>query len=225
MNQVKLKNDTILPVEVLTKNDLSELKLLQSKVYDSLSNQAFLQPLTEEDFGAILEGNGIVVGVRSAGRLIAFRAMMDPGDDPEHLAEDAGIPKEEWSTVLYSEITNVDPEFQGNGLQRQLGSIVFNEVDTNKYHYICATVAPYNIASIKDKLALGMHIAALTVKYGTLTRYIMLKNLKNDAKQAANDTRIVSMGAIEEQQQLLKEGWIGTSIQEDKEDWTVVYEK
>ncbi|MDW0110248.1 GNAT family N-acetyltransferase [Sporosarcina aquimarina] len=225
MNQVKLKDGTNLPVEVLTIEDLPEVKQLQAKVFESLANRAFLQPLEEEDFLNILGGNGVVIGVRSGGRLIAFRAMLDPGEDPEHLAKDARIPKEEWSTVLYSEITNVDPEFQGNGLQRQLGTIVFNEVDTNKYHYICATVAPYNIASIKDKLALGMHIAALSIKYETLTRYIMLKNLKKDVEKAANDTRKVSMGAIDEQQQLLKEGWIGTSIHEDQEGWTVVYQK
>ncbi|MBD7907818.1 GNAT family protein [Sporosarcina gallistercoris] len=225
MNSVTLKDGTSLPVVKLTKSDLPEIKLLQTKVIEHLTDKTFLQPLTDEEFEYILEGNGVLVGVHAEGNLIAFRALLDPGDDPEHLGEDAGIPQEQWSSVLYSEITNVDPAFQGNGLQRQLGKVVMEEVDTEQYTYVCSTVAPFNIASIKDKLELGMHIAALRVKYETLTRYIMMKNLATEAAVTNNDPIEVGMGETTEQQKLLQAGWIGTSIQLREEGYTVTYKK
>lgn len=225
MTTVTLKNGASLPVMKLTKRDLPAIQKLQTKVIEHLSEKDFLQPLTDEEFITILDGNGLLVGVRAEGELIAFRALLDPGEDPEHLGEDAGIPKEQWSSVLYSEITNVDPEFQGNGLQRQLGKIVMDEVDTDQYKYICTTVAPFNIASIKDKLELGMHIAALSVKYGTLTRYIMMKNLVTGVSVTDEDSIEVGMAETSEQQKLLKAGWIGTSIQSCGEGYTVIYRK
>ena len=30
------------------------------------------------------------------------------------------------------------------------------EVDTKQYHYVCATFAPFNIASLKDKFSYGL---------------------------------------------------------------------
>ncbi|REB06438.1 GNAT family N-acetyltransferase [Sporosarcina sp. BI001-red] len=225
MKQVTLKDGTSLPVIKLTESDLPEITQLQTKVIEHLSEKTFLQPLTNEDFKYILEGTGVLVGVRAEGNLIAFRALLDPGEDPEHLGKDAGIPHELWSSVLYSEITNVDPAFRGNGLQRQLGKIVMEEIDTNQYKFVCTTVAPFNIASIKDKFELGMHIAALSVKYETLTRYIMMKSLVTEV-MVSDDTSIeVGMGENEEQQKLLQSGWIGTSIQACEEGYTVVYRK
>ncbi|WP_025786263.1 hypothetical protein [Sporosarcina sp. D27] len=225
MKKVTLKDGTSLPVIKLTKRDLPEIIQLQTKVIEHLSVKTFLQPLTDEEFEYILDGNGLLVGVRAEGNLIAFRALMDPGEDPEHLGEDAGIPKEQWSSVLYSEITNVHPEFQGNGLQRQLGKIVMEDVDTDQYKYVCATVAPFNIASIKDKFELGMHIAALSVKYETLTRYIMMKNLVDDVSVVNGDSIEVGMGETAKQQELLEAGWIGTSIHEYDEGFVVIYKK
>ncbi|MGG0644865.1 GNAT family N-acetyltransferase [Sporosarcina gallistercoris] len=225
MNIVTLKDGTTLPVVKLTTSDLPEIMRLQAKVIEHLSDKNFLQPLTDEEFEYILEGNGVVVGVRAEDNLIAFRALLDPGEDDEHLGKDAGIPQKQWSSVLYSEITNVDPAFQGNGLQRQLGKIVMEEVDTEQYTYVCSTVAPFNIASIKDKLELGMHIAALSVKYETLTRYIMMKNLLTEVTVTNDDPIEVGMGETIEQQKLLQAGWIGTSIKVSDGGYTVLYRK
>ncbi len=225
MKDVLLKDGTQLSVEPLTANDIREILQLQNIVLDSLSEKNFLQPLSEEEFLNILEGNGLIAGVRDDGRLIAFRALLDPGDDPEHLGADTGIPKLLWPAVLYSEITNVHPDYQGNGLQRQLGHSVMETVDTRRYHYICTTVSPFNIASIKDKLELGMHIKALTVKYGSLTRYVMMKDLTKDMPSAHNNWLDVGMEDSETQMRLLQQGWIGVSICQSAGGWMVRYVK
>ncbi|WJY27871.1 MULTISPECIES: hypothetical protein [Sporosarcina] len=225
MKTVKLKDGTRLPVELLTINDLPDIKRLQEEVIGGLAEKAFLQPLTDEEFICILEGNGIIAGVRAGARLIAFRALLDPGEDPEHLGRDAGIPSDEWQSVLYSEITNVSPDYQGNGIQLQLGRIVLDTVDTDRFNYLCTTVSPFNIASLKDKLALGMHIASLTVKYGNLTRYVMLKYLAGELELADDDPVDLPMEDTQAQQEILGAGWIGTAIHEEGGTWMVRYHK
>ena len=45
--------------------------------------------------------------------------------------------------------------------------------EDSKYDYVCCTVAPFNIPSLKDKFAQGMAIAALKEKYGGSLRYVL----------------------------------------------------
>ena len=172
-----LKNGYEITIRRLEADQLDEILTLQRKVIESLSTGSFLQPLTEEEFSYILNGKGLMIGAYYHEQLIAFRAMLEPELDEEHLGKDAGLPRNEWPLVLYSEITNVDPDFQGNGLQVLLGELIMKEVNPQRFRYICTTVAPFNIASLKDKFAHGMQIVALKVKYGDLLRYILMKDL------------------------------------------------
>ena len=45
--------------------------------------------------------------------------------------------------------------------------------ENSKYDYVCCTVAPFNIPSLKDKFSQGMEIAALKEKYGGSMRYVL----------------------------------------------------
>lgn len=87
MNQVTLKDGSLLLVEKQTIKELDELKQFQTKAFESLTEKRFLQPLTAEEFIYILNGKDLLLGVRSEGKLIAFRALLDPIDDPEHLGK------------------------------------------------------------------------------------------------------------------------------------------
>ncbi|MBO1911243.1 hypothetical protein J4G37_41435, partial [Microvirga sp. 3-52] len=128
--------------------------------------------------------------------------------------------------VLYSEITNVDPTFRGNNLQVILGKIILGEVDKTRYRYICTTVAPFNIASLKDKFAHGLRIVSLKRKYGNMLRYILMKDLSLESSGTSTlDSRYVPMADTEEQQQLLKDGWIGFDIEKRNDGWFVRYKK
>ena len=71
---------------------------------------------------------------------------------------------EQLDSVVYQEITNVLPNYRGFGLQKRLGAIVMELLDASPYTHVCATVAPFNIASLKDKLSQGMVIGALKNK-------------------------------------------------------------
>lgn len=226
IKQLLLKNGKEIEIRHLSVKNLNEILLLQQKVIDALTTDSFLQPLSDEEFSTILNGNGLMIGAYFDNVLIAFRAMLEPELDDEHLGKDAGLPESVWPQVLYSEITNVDPEFRGNNLQVLLGEIIFGAVDKTRFRYICTTVAPFNIASLKDKFAHGLEIVSLKRKYGNMLRYILMKDLSLESLETGTlEIQYIPMAATEEQQQLLEDGWIGSDIEKRNDSWFVRYEK
>lgn len=221
-----LRNGTEITIRQLAPEQLQQILALQEKVIAALTTNAILQPLSEEEFLFLLNGKGQMIGAYDEDRLIAFRAMLVPENDDEHLGIDAGLAEEELHRVLYSEISNVDPAYRGNGLQQLLGKIIFGQVDTNRYRYICTTVAPFNIASLKDKFAQGMHIVSLKLKYGGKLRYVLMKDLQQSPlENGPIDSRQLSMSDTEGQQRLLADGWIGTAMEQQNGEWVVDYQK
>ncbi|PIC84042.1 GNAT family N-acetyltransferase [Sporosarcina sp. P1] len=212
-------------LSLLTEDQLPEVVALQERVIAVLEQPEFLQSLTNEEFVYILRGNGIMAGAFVEGRLVAFRAMLDPGEDDEHLGIDVGISQNELSNVLYSEISAVDPDFRGNGLQTTLGKWLMEHVKKDRYRYICTTVAPFNIPSLKDKFALGLRIKGLKVKYGHKLRYILFKDLQEPFCEKTSQQKSLLMENTEEQQKLLEEGWIGEYIERQDDHWYVIYVK
>lgn len=225
MNDVTLKDGRVLSIQTLEEKDLHILLALQDEVVAALAEGTFLQPLSTEEFQHILKGNGMMIGAFYEGRCIAFRAMLIPAvDEVEHLADDAHIPESEWEKVIYSEISNVHPDFRGNSLQKILGKVLFELVDPSVYRYVLATVAPFNMASLLDKFAQGMHIVALKEKYGGLLRYVLVRDF-TEVVPAGEATVVVDMADTKEQQRLLEEGWKGIRVRFEDEKWFVVYAK
>lgn len=219
-----MRNGQVVTIRSLVHKDLAIIMGLQEKVIASLEVNSFLQPLSEEEFLFILNGNGSMIGAFHNDRLIAFRAMLEPEIDEYHLGKDAGVPDSELPSVLYSEVTNVDPGYRGNSLQRILGEILMQNVDAARHRYVFATVAPFNIASLKDKFALGMHIISLAKKYGDLLRYTLMKDLR-DTEKSGTLTVVVDMADVMKQQSLLEDGWIGIGLEEDDGSWKVKFQK
>lgn len=224
--QYLLKNGREIEVIKLTLAHMDEILALQQEVIDTLTVVGSLQPLSKEEFSYILKGKGLMIGAYCDEQLIAFRAMLEPEIDEEHLGIDAGLTESKWPLVIYSEITNVRPDFRGNGLQVLLGKIIMEEVDKERFHYICATVAPFNIPSLVDKFAHGLQIVALKEKYSNKLRYILMKELVRPESEAEyKEHHLVQMTNTEEQQQFLQEGWRGTGIEKVKDEWQVRFEK
>lgn len=224
MNQKKiLRNGEEVLIRSCTMDDLHALLYLQDEVIASLTTVSFLQPLSTEEFTSILTGNGRMIGAFSGNELIAFRALLiPPVDEPEHLAADAGLAEAVWSQVIYSEVSNVKPSFRGNGLQKILGKLLIEEIDTKQFRYIFATVAPFNIASLVDKFAHGLQIVALKEKYGGNLRYVLQRDFKAQVKQS-DMCEFVPMENREEQQVLLAKGWRGVAVEQQGEQWVVQY--
>lgn len=209
-------------VQQLTLAHIPQLQVLQQQVVDALPDKTMLQPLDESELRFILEGNGVMIGLFAGDTLIAFRALLEPPIDDEHLGIDVGHANLE--EVLYQEISNVHPDHRGKGLQQQMAQHIMQYVDTSKHKIVCATVMPFNIASLKDKFAQNMYVAALKLKYGGKLRYVFAKSL---VEQAAweDEAIVVPMRETEAQQQLLRDGYYGVAMHRDGDDWLVTYKK
>ncbi|MCG1028474.1 GNAT family N-acetyltransferase [Virgibacillus halodenitrificans] len=213
-------------IRLLAMKNMDEILLLQEVVRQTVTQSDSLQPLSEEEFENILSGNGFMIGIYVKENLIAFRAMLiPPVDDPEHLGSDAGLTDEAKRSMMYSEISVVHPEFRGNGLQTQMGKVVMEKIDKSRFRYVATTVAPFNIPSLKDKIALGMKIIALKEKYNGKLRYVLFRDFKAKRDTPAMQSKTVGMPQTEVQQQLLQEGYRGISIQASDEKVEVIYSK
>ena len=213
------------PARELTTDNMEQILGLQSIVLEHLENKEFLQPLTKEEFEDSLK-HRLMVGVFADEELIAFRTLAIPVMDEHHLGYDIGLSEDQLGDVVYQEITNVHPAYRGYGLQRKLADLVMELLQNSSYTYICATVAPFNFASLKDKLSQGMVIKALKYKYDNMLRYIFCKRLDGSEFTVFSEKRVhIKMSDIEEQQKLLGAGWIGTTILQKEEEWYVVYKE
>ena len=210
----------------LNESHIKELLTLQLEVVEALEDKEILQPLDEEELRFILSGHGVMIGVFVEEKLIAFRALLQPELDEEHLGYDIGLSTEaELKQVLYQEISNVHPAYRGYGLQRTMADIIMQQVDLTKFNVVCATVMPGNIASLKDKFSQGMHVAALKLKYGGKLRYVFMKDLMREGIAAWQQEQFVPMDDTKGQQALLKSGFVGKSMKKTGDNWLVQYVK
>lgn len=212
-------------VKKLDKSYLSKILALQKVVCDALPDQDILQPLTEEEFLYILDGQGLLIGAFADEQLIAFRALLIPEIDDEHLGFAIGLENEsDLKRVLYQEISNVHPDFRGYGLQKTLAKVIMQQIDIKDFDYLAATVKPYNIASLKDKFSQGFYIVGLKYAYGGKLRYVFVLDLRKQP-QYEEETVTISMGDVEAQTRLLQEGFVGVAMKPLADDWVVDYQK
>ncbi|MGE1008204.1 GNAT family N-acetyltransferase [Bacillus cereus] len=219
------QNNELFHVTLLSLEHIEQILLLQNVVVEALEDKSRLQPLSQEEFQYILEGNGMMIGAFIENELIAFRALLVPPIDDEHLGLDIGLPESELHRVIYQEISNVHPNCRGNGMQKILATVIMDELqkEDSKYDYVCCTVAPFNIPSLKDKFAQGMKIAALKEKYGGSLRYVFVKELRGVKERDWTDIKSVPMNNAGGQQALLSEGYRGYKMEKVDEDFVVKF--
>jgi len=212
-------------VTLLSLKHIEQILSLQNVVVEALEDKSRLQPLSLEEFQYILEGNGMMIGAFIENELIAFRALLVPPIDEEHLGLDIGIPESELHRVIYQEISNVHPNCRGNGMQKILAKVIMDELqkEDSKYDYVCCTVAPFNIPSLKDKFAQGMEIAALKEKYGGSMRYVFVKELRGNKERDWTDVKSIPMSDAGGQQALLSDGYHGYDLEQMDEDFIVKF--
>ncbi|WP_017795652.1 GNAT family N-acetyltransferase [Oceanobacillus kimchii] len=219
-----LRDGTNVDVRYLTREDLPVIMQLQDIVIEELIDKDSLEPLSREEFLTILSDDKLMIGVFDQQILIGFRAFLNPINDEEGLGKDIGLLESDYPRIVYSEISNVHPDYRGNGLQTFMGKTWMDSLDRRDFRYILATVAPFNIASLKDKFALGMKIYRLKNKYGDKLRYIFCKDLQANNNQIKEITKI-EMGDIQKQQQYLNDGYVGLKMMQVKDTWHVEYVK
>lgn len=97
--------------------------------------------------------------------------------------------------------------------------------EDSKYDYVCCTVAPFNIPSLKDKFAQGMEIAALKEKYGGHLRYVFVKELRGDKERDWTDVKHILMSDAGRQQALLSEGYRGYEMEKTEDAFIVKFRR
>ncbi|ARX69642.1 N-acetyltransferase [Bacillus thuringiensis] len=219
------QNNESFHVTLLSLEHIEQILSLQNIVVEALEDKRRLQPLSQEEFQYILEGNGMMIGAFIENKLIAFRALLVPPIDDEHLGLDIGLPESELHRVIYQEISNVHPNCRGNGMQKILANVIMDELqkEDSKYDYVCCTVAPFNIPSLKDKFAQGMAIAALKEKYGGSLRYVFVKKLRRDKENDWTDIQSILMSDASGQQALLSEGYRGYEMEKTADTFIVKF--
>ncbi|RRN67209.1 GNAT family N-acetyltransferase [Peribacillus simplex] len=212
-------------VRKLVLEDLIDILQVQEQIVQHLNDNGVLQPLTKEEFQYILGGNGLMIGAFVCKELIAFRALLVPPIDEDHLGRDIGLTENELSNVIYQEISNVLPAYRGNKLQQTLATLIMKELNNHgsPYRYVCCTVAPFNIPSLKDKFAQGMEIAALKEKYGGQMRYVFVKELSVVDASHWQEIQFIEMKDITAQQEILAKGWRGFKMEEQEGKQLVYY--
>ena len=221
------QNNESFHVTLLSLEHSEQILSLQNVVVEALEDKSRLQPLSLEEFQYILEGNGMMIGAFIENELIAFRALLVPPIDDEHLGLDIGLSESELHRVIYQEISNVHPNCRGNGMQKILANVIMDELqkEDSKYDYVCCTVAPFNIPSLKDKFAQGMAIAALKEKYGGSLRYVFVKELRDKQEKKTEDVKKLDMKHFNEQQRLLTLGYRGYKMESLDESYFISFKK
>jgi hypothetical protein len=214
LTNVRLHKQVPMYMKRLYLEDLEEIERVQQTVLESLPEKNTLQPLSTEEFLFILNGHGLIAGAFVEGELVAFRALLVPEVDDEHLGLDIGLTHDELGDMVYQEISAVIPDYRGNRLQQKLAEVVMKELGNleKKFRYVACTVAPMNIPSLKDKFTQNMHIAALKTKYDGLERYILVKDLEQPHADYGNHVT-ARIDDLKKQKELLDEGYVGIGFQ------------
>lgn len=220
------QNNETCVVRLLDSDNLPELQRIQHKAKEVLEDISTLQSLSKEEFSYILEGNGLIIGAYVKEKLIAFRALLIPPIDDQHLGYPLGLANE-LEKIIYQEISVVHPAYRGNQLQQKLAYLIMRELEKtpHAFRYVCATVAPRNIPSLKDKFHQGMVVGALKKMYAGKIRYIFVKDLRKTEKQHWIETKVLPISEIGVQQQLLAEGWFGVQLIQSGYQYSVKYGK
>lgn len=80
-------------------------------------------------------------------------------------------------SVVHMDSASVLPEHRGYHLESRMIAYAETLIDTSKYHYSFATVAPENLASLKSLERNGYQVMIIKEKYGGLMRCVMMKEL------------------------------------------------
>lgn len=210
----------------LGEGDLQDALRIQREVAEALEDKDVLSALSAEELLFIMRGGGILIGVFIEDVLVALRATLVPEIDAEHLGYDIGLETSDLKTVLYQEVSCVSLDYRGHGLQKLMAKVLMEQVEASDYTYVCATVAPFNIPSLKDKFSQEMEVKALKKKYGGKLRYVFAKDLHDQVVEKVYKVeQLIPMADIALQQKFLSDGWRGIKLVEQSGEWFVRYVK
>lgn len=158
-------------------------------VKDILSGHGF--GVVACDMNGNIAGNLLVKYPGLSEENLGYDVFVAPGKDKNLTQKPTFRPLDEstiWQTpnnlnrVLHMDSASVLPEHRGHGLESKMIAFAETLVDTSKYCYSFATVAPENTASLKSLEKNGYQVMITKEKYEGLIRYVMMKELNEHQK-------------------------------------------
>lgn len=163
-------------LSLLGPEDASKLYDFQQAQLPTIQDPQTFQPLSREELEYALS-HGITIGVYAGEELCYFLNCLYP-TPADNLGLDLGLAPEELPHVAHLEVAISSPAARGWGIHQkvlELGLRLLGE--DGRTRWVCATISPFNLPSLKPALKAGLEIAQLKEKYGGLLRYILVKEL------------------------------------------------
>ena len=110
----------------------------------------------------------------------SFKNQVSPKfreSDEKSFTHNILLTSENLKRVVHMDSASVLLQHRGHGLESEMIAFAENLIDTSKYCYSFATVAPENMASLKSLEKNGYQEMVTKEKYGGVTRCVMMKKL------------------------------------------------
>lgn len=163
-------------LSLLGPQDLDRLDAFQQAQLPGIQDKRTYQPLSREELAYALE-HGITIGVFAGEELCYFLNCLYPAP-ADNLGQDLGLAPEELPHVAHLEVAISSPEARGWGIHQKVLELGLRLLaEDGRTRWVCATISPFNLPSLKPALRAGLEITLLKEKYGGQLRYILVKQL------------------------------------------------
>jgi ribosomal protein S18 acetylase RimI-like enzyme len=204
---------------------LADIMKLQEIIVQGLENETLFNPSSTEFMRQHIESKGLTICIYAENELIAYNSIYFPElDEPDYyMGADVNLPIEEIDKVANFNNVLVHPQYRGNKLGLKTNNYVCHLLKSMNYRHFFATVSPSNIPSIRLFLDSGFIIRGLKYKYSGKLRYVFYQDCEKPPKSCDERDIALNNMAIEEQQQILKQGYCGVDIRSADKGFEILY--
>ncbi|MDC0773762.1 GNAT family N-acetyltransferase [Streptomyces sp. HD] len=197
--------------------DLGLLLDLQERIRSSLPDPDVFQTSTPEFISYCLADGGRCYGVSHESAAVAYRMVYFPRDRDFNLAKDTALPPSEYALVAHWDTIAVLPEWRGHGLARLLNSRALSDVASLDVRHLYATSSPKNPHGIGSLMRAGFRPVRLVRKFGGKLRLLFYRPTPAPwtSGRSGEPERSVPLSAINELEEVLRDGWIGIRLTDD----------
>lgn len=143
------------------------------------------------------------------GSVVGYGALVLPEPGSSSLAAAVGMNQ---GAVAHVESAAVHRTMRGTGLHRQLIAWRVSRARAAGRQVILCTVSPHNAPSLRNLLAEGFHVRALTRFYGGYSRYVLVQGPPAVLSGAESGNAVIVDAADEDHcRSLLDDGWVGVA--------------
>lgn len=199
-------------VRLLEPASLAEVRHIHREVLRLVPEPGIVRADSDEFFAHHFSGEGRILGVFVAERLIAYAVLGLPAtpDYPyEHFGDDLGLPAAGRGSIAQLIGVGVLPEWRGNGLHHRLCEWRLELARATYRSHVAALASPRNPYSWRNLLAVGLRIKGTKLLGGDKLRYLLHVDLRGSPPPDRATAAAIEATAIADQRALLERGYWG----------------